>query len=257
MFDLHEINQAAPWFMPTLAALVGACVGSFLNFCIYRIPKGESVVTPGSRCACGKPIAWYDNIPVASWLILRGRARCCGRAFSFRYPFIELLTAALFLACWLLFPPGKAIAGMTLVAIVVCAVFIDIDHMIIPDAFTIGGGIAGVVLSLLFPSLHGHAHDFHALASLRSGLDSVLGMFVGSGIVLWIALVAEALLKKEAMAPSSDGKARSSQCSAAPFSAAPGSHSPSSGAPCPGETRRARKSRPPTVSPPRSDSGCT
>jgi leader peptidase (prepilin peptidase) / N-methyltransferase len=199
MFDLHEINQAAPWFMPTLVTLVGACVGSFLNVCIYRVPKEESVVTPGSHCACGKPIAWYDNVPVLSWLILRGRARCCGRAFSFRYPFIEILTAGLFLACWLLFPPGKAVAGMVLVAIVICAVFIDIDHMIIPDAFTIGGAITGVVLSLLLPSLHDQAHDFYALASLRAGLDALLGLFVGSGLVLWIALIAEAVLKKEAM----------------------------------------------------------
>lgn len=196
---LQQVDAVWPWFFPACAFLFGACVGSFLNVCIYRLPKGESVVFPGSHCACGKPIAWRDNIPILSWLLLRGRARCCGRPFSFRYPAIELATALLFVACWLLFPPAKALGGMVLVSIVLCATFIDHDHMIIPDAFTIGGGVVGVGLSLLLPGLHDQAHEFFFLASLRAGVDAMLGMFVGSGLVLWIALVAEALLKKEAM----------------------------------------------------------
>lgn len=199
MESLQEIAVLAPWFFPACAFVFGACVGSFLNVCIYRIPKNESVVTPGSHCGCGQPIAWHDNIPIFSWLLLRGKARCCGRAFSVRYPAIELLTAVLFLVCALLFPPAKAIGGMVLVSIVICATFIDHDHMIIPDAFTIGGGVLGVGLSLLLPGLHGHAHEFYLIASMRSGLDALLGLFVGSALVLWIALVAEALLKKEAM----------------------------------------------------------
>jgi leader peptidase (prepilin peptidase)/N-methyltransferase len=199
MQTFHEVAAIAPWFFPACAFLFGACVGSFLNVCIYRIPKDESVVTPGSHCGCGKPIAWHDNIPILSWLFLRGRARCCGRPFSVRYPAIELLTALLFLACALSFPPAKAVAGMVLVSIVICATFIDHDHMIIPDVFTIGGCVAGVVISLLLPGLHDQAHDFYVVASLRAGLDALLGVFVGSGLVLWIALIAEALLKKEAM----------------------------------------------------------
>lgn len=199
MASLEEISLLAPWFFPLCAFVFGACVGSFLNVCIYRVPKGESVVTPGSRCGCGQPIAWHDNIPILSWLRLRGRARCCGRSFSVRYPAIELLTALMFLACALLFPPAKALGGMVLVSIVICATFIDHDHMIIPDGLTIGGGVVGIGLSLLLPGLHDQAHDFHFLASLRAGLDATLGLLVGSGLVLWIALVAEALLKKEAM----------------------------------------------------------
>lgn len=197
--QLHEVNALAPWFIPLVAGLFGACVGSFLNVCIYRIPKNESVVHPRSHCGCGQLIAWYDNIPVLSWFILRGKARCCGRPFSFRYPAIELLTAGLFVACFLLFPLGKAAAGVVLCSIVVCAHFIDHDHMIIPDVFTIGGAAAGLLLSLLVPSLHGQAHDIFVVASVRSGLDAVLGLLIGSAIVLWIALFAEALLKKEAM----------------------------------------------------------
>lgn len=197
--QFSEVNSLVPWFFPLMSFILGACVGSFLNVCIYRIPKNESVVTPGSHCGCGQPIAWHDNIPILSWLILRGRARCCGRPFSFRYPAIELVTAGLFLACWLLFPAGKAVGGMVLVSIVLCATFIDLDHMIIPDVFTVGGGMAGVLLSLLLPAMHGQAHEYFFVASFRSGVDSVLGLLIGSATVLWIALVAEALLKKEAM----------------------------------------------------------
>jgi len=197
--QLHEVNSVFPWFFPLCAGLFGACVGSFLNVCIYRIPKGESVVSPRSHCGCGKPIAWHDNLPVLSWFFLRGRARCCGRPFSFRYPAIELLTAALFVACWLVFPPTKALAGMVLCSIVICAHFIDHDHMIIPDVFTVGGAATGLLLSLVLPTLHGQVHDLFAIASIRSGLEAVLGLLIGSALVLWIALFAEALLKKEAM----------------------------------------------------------
>jgi leader peptidase (prepilin peptidase)/N-methyltransferase len=197
--QFKEINALVPWLFPLYFFVMGACVGSFLNVCIYRIPKNESVVSPRSHCGCGQLIAWYDNIPVLSWFLLRGRARCCGRPFSFRYPAIELVTGGLFLACWLLFPAGKAVGGMALVSIVLCATFIDLDHMIIPDTFTIGGALAGVLLSLVLPSLHGEAHDYFFIASFRSGFDAVLGLLVGSGLVLWIALVAEAILKKEAM----------------------------------------------------------
>jgi len=196
---LQTVNEAAPWFAPTVVFVFGACVGSFLNVCIYRIPKGESIVTPGSHCACGRPIAWFDNLPILSWLILRGRARCCGQPFSFRYPFVELLTAALFVACWLQFSPGKALAGMVLCALLIGATFIDLDHLIIPDGFTLGGAVAGVVFSLLLPALHGQSHDYLFVASLRAGRDSILGVLIGSGLVLWIALLAEAVLRKEAM----------------------------------------------------------
>lgn len=199
MSAIHEISVALPWFFPVLVFGLGACVGSFLNVCIYRMPAGESVITPRSHCGCGQPIAWYDNIPVLSWLLLRGKARCCGRAFSIRYPLIELGTALLFLACWKLFPPDKAVAGMAFCALLVGATFIDLDHMIIPDGFTIGGAVMGVALSLALPALHGRVHEIWMIASLRSGLDAMLGLLVGSGLVLWIALVAEAVLKKEAM----------------------------------------------------------
>lgn len=194
-----EVFAEFPWLFPTLSAVLGAIVGSFLNVVIYRLPAGKSVVRPGSHCACGQPIAWYDNIPVLSWFILRGRARCCGRAYSFRYPAIELLVAALFLACSLHFPPAKAVIGWVFMSGLVCATFIDLDHMIIPDVFTIGGGVVGVLLSFVVPSLHGFSSEFYLADSLRAGVTALQGLLIGSGLVLWIALLAEAVLKKEAM----------------------------------------------------------
>jgi leader peptidase (prepilin peptidase)/N-methyltransferase len=199
MPDYAVFSAAFPWFFPAVVFVFGACIGSFLNVCIYRIPAGQSVVTPGSHCACGAPIRWYDNLPILSWFVLRGRARCCGRPFSFRYPCIEALTAVLFAACWLSFPPTKALCGMLLCAALIVATFIDLDHMDIPDVFTLGLGVAGVALSCALPALHGRQHELFVIASVRSGIDSVVGLLVGSGLVLWIALLAEAVLKKEAM----------------------------------------------------------
>jgi leader peptidase (prepilin peptidase)/N-methyltransferase len=196
---LADVAAQNPWFFPVVALVFGLCVGSFLNVVIYRVPAGKSIVRPGSTCSCGTPIAWYDNIPVLSWFILRGKARCCGRPFSVRYPFVELLTGLLFLACWLRLPPAAAVCGWVFLGSLISGTFIDLDHMIIPDAFTIGLAIEGLILSALVPSLHGQHGDFYMVDSLRSGSAALVGMVAGSGVVLWIALTAEALLKKEAM----------------------------------------------------------
>ena len=196
-----EMAAAFPWFFPMAVVAFGACIGSFLNVVIYRVPAEKSIVTPGSHCACGQPIAWYDNIPIFSWLLLRGKARCCGRRFSFRYPFVELLTAGLFLACWLKFFPavGVVICGWIFISALICATFIDLDHMIIPEVFTLGLGVCGVALSFAVPALHGQHADFFALSSIRAGTIALQGLCVGSGFLLWFALLAEVVLKKESM----------------------------------------------------------
>ena len=199
MMPLTDIAAEFPWYFPTVAFAIGACVGSFLNVVIYRLPKEESIVSPGSHCGCGQPIRWHDNIPILSWLVLRGRARCCGRPFSFRYPFVELLTALLFVGCSLQFTPLVAVAGWIFLSALVAATFIDLDHFIIPDVFTLGLGVLGVVLSVFLPALHGQQGDFFLVDSLRSGAASVQGVLIGSGLVLWIALLAEVVLRKEAM----------------------------------------------------------
>lgn len=193
------LNEQIPAVFLIASFVFGAIVGSFLNVCIYRIPEEKSVVTPGSRCGCGKPIAWYDNLPIISWILLRGRARCCNRPFSIRYPFVEFLTGLLFLLCWWLFPPLVALCGMFFCSLLICATFIDFDHMIIPDRFTIGGAIAGVILSFLVPMLHGFDSGIVLLDGIRAGLASIIGLLIGSAVVLWIALLAEIVLRKEAM----------------------------------------------------------
>jgi leader peptidase (prepilin peptidase)/N-methyltransferase len=182
-----------------VAFVVGACVGSFLNVVIRRFPTGESIVRPGSHCACGRPIAWRDKLPVLSWLLLRGRARCCGRPISPRYPAVELLTAALFLASWELHAPAVAACGCLFLGLLVCASFIDLDQLVIPDALSLGLSAAGLALSVFAPALHGERSGYFALDSLRSGADALLGLLVGSGIVLWIALIGDLFLKKESM----------------------------------------------------------
>lgn len=197
--DLAELSAAFPVFFAIAAFVLGAIVGSFLNVCIYRIPAKKSVIFPGSHCACGQPIRWFDNIPILSWFILRGKARCCGQPYSFRYPFIELLTGALFLTCWWLFPPAKAMCGWVFVSALICASFIDLDHFEIPDRFTIGLALVGVALSVFVPSLHGQYDEVPLIASMRAGTIALQGMLIGSALVLWIAILAEIILKKDAM----------------------------------------------------------
>ena len=199
MIETFEfINEDFPWFFASMVFLFGAIVGSFLNVCIYRIPAEKSVVFPGSTCACGKPIAWYHNIPILTWLILRGRASCCGEKFSIRYPAIECLTGLLFLASWLTHMPVVAMIGMLYIAFLICSTFIDFDHMIIPDCFSIGGMVIGVVISICVPSLHG-IEGLPLIENIQSGAVAVIGAVVGAGLVYWIAVLGEIVFRKPAM----------------------------------------------------------
>lgn len=198
--SIAEIESIAPWFFPISAFVFGAIVGSFLNVVIYRIPAGKSIVSPGSQCACGTAIKWHHNIPILSWILLRGKASCCGQPYSIRYPLVETLTAILFMLTWMKLDPVLALAAMLLVSLLISASFIDLDHMIIPDSISIWGTVVVVLLSFCIPAIHGYdGNGPYILASIKSGISSVIGVFTGSGLILWIALVAEAVLKKEAM----------------------------------------------------------
>lgn len=179
---------------------VGACVGSFLNVVIYRLPQGKSVVHPRSHCRCGELIRWFDNIPILSWFVLKGRCRSCGVAFSFRYPLVEAFTAVVFVTCWLVggWPAGPV--WMVFASLLIPAALIDLDTMELPDVFTIGGFLAGiglvtVVPAAIFVDAEGPSIVPHALA-LKA---SLVGAFVGSGLILWIALLGELIFRKEAM----------------------------------------------------------
>src|ERR1043166_5833225 len=139
------------------AFALGAVVGSFLNVCIYRLPLDLSVNKPRrSFCpSCKKQLTWYQNIPLLSWIFLRGKCANCGARIAFRYFAVELLTALLFLWVWKVFPWQIAIAYWVFVSLLIAATFIDFEHFIIPDEITIGGTIAGGLASLPLPALMG------------------------------------------------------------------------------------------------------
>ncbi|MDQ6765665.1 MAG: prepilin peptidase, partial [Verrucomicrobiota bacterium] len=128
-------------FFSVLAFVLGAVVGSFLNVCIYRLPLDLSVNEPKrSFCpSCKKQIPWQQNLPLVSWLFLRGRCANCGSRIAFRYFAVELLTALLFLAIWRAFPWEIALVYWLLAALLIVATFIDFEHFIIPDEITLGG----------------------------------------------------------------------------------------------------------------------
>lgn len=139
--------------MAVAAFVLGAVTGSFLNVCIYRMPLEQSIVTPGSRCMdCGAPVRWFDNIPILSWLLLRGRCRCCKASFSIRYPLIELLTAILSLFLFLKFGLTFQYLVMFLFcSALVVVTFIDFDHQIIPDEISLPGIGLGFLASFFLP----------------------------------------------------------------------------------------------------------
>jgi leader peptidase (prepilin peptidase) / N-methyltransferase len=198
---LYFLKEYHPWALQVWFFGFGACVGSFLNVCILRIPAGQSIVTPRSRCACGKPIAWYDNIPILSWFILRGRARCCGRRFSIRYATIEAATGAVFLILWRSLPPAVALAGMVFFALLLLGAMIDIDHLILPDITTIGGMFIGLLFCCFWPQIQGVAPtpELWMIGGFRAAVFSIIGIVVGAGVVFWLRELGEFFLKKEAM----------------------------------------------------------
>lgn len=168
-------------------ALVGAAVGSFLNVCIYRWPAGESVIRPRSRCpGCGTSIAWYDNVPVLSWLVLRGRCRSCGAGISAQYPLIELVVALLWLGMALWFGPGlAAVRGSLLLTILLAIAIIDGRHRIIPDQLSLGGAVLGLGMAA-----------WPGGFSLTSAL---IGAGAAYGFMWLVKLGGEALFRKPAL----------------------------------------------------------
>ncbi|MFL5846981.1 MAG: prepilin peptidase [Solirubrobacteraceae bacterium] len=134
-----------------LAGVAGLLIGSFLNVVAYRLPRGESVASPGSRCpGCGSPVKPYDNVPVLSWLLLRGRCRNCGEPISARYPLVELATGLLWAAVVLARDDAGSIAlGLILVTALVPIVLIDLEHRLIPNLITAPAAVAAVIAGLL------------------------------------------------------------------------------------------------------------
>ena len=182
--------------MPVLILfLLGAAVGSFLNVCMIRIPMRESIVFPGSHCfSCQRPIAWFDNIPILSFFLLKGRCRNCKSKISRQYPVVEGLTALAFVLFYSVFgltAQGSVYLAFSLALLVVSV--IDWKDQIIPDAISLPGIALGLAASLVLPGLQG-------AASWKDGLvQSLVGMLFGGGILYLIGSAAERILKKEAM----------------------------------------------------------
>lgn len=179
--------ELPPAFFLTAAALYGAVIGSFLNVCIYRLPRGLSVVRPRSACPrCSAPIPWYRNLPVVSWVLLRGRAACCGAPIAFRYVFVEALTAGV--AVLVVHQTGltvETLARFVFLAALIVLFYTDLDLRLLPDAVTLTMTGAGLALSFL--------------RETPSPLSAFTAAALGFGLLLGIAALWRRLRKIEAV----------------------------------------------------------
>ena len=195
---MPDLSLVPPAFGYVLAGVFGAIIGSFLNVVIHRVPLEESIVFPNSRCpSCGAVIAFYDNIPVLSWMLLRAKCRGCKQPISFRYPAVELLTAALFVVvAWHDGPSVGLVFDLIFVSALLALIFIDAEHMILPNVITYPGIVFSLVARIAIPLLSGRPH-FDDLPSLSHGafadmpiwVTSVAGAAIGAligGGSLWL-----------------------------------------------------------------------
>lgn len=179
----------------TLAAFVlGLCIGSFLNVCVSRWPRELSVVRPRSRCPnCGHQLSWFENIPVASWLVLRARCRCCEEPISAIYPLGELAVGALWALSVAHFGPTfTALRLAVFLTILVGVALTDLQHYLIPDGFTVSGLLWSLGTALISP--------FFAESPIFAGpYDALIGACAGAGLIAIIGWLGESALKREAM----------------------------------------------------------
>lgn len=174
---------------------LGLIFGSFVNVCIYRLPKQESIIFPGSHCPyCNNKIRFYDNIPLISYILLKGRCRDCNVKISFKYFFVELLTAVIFLFSFNCYGISLQffIYNLFFVLLLIAA-FVDMKYRIIPDEVSLGGIILGLALSFIFPQIQNANSHFSGL------LLSVIGALIGAAITYLTGLLGSFLFKKEAM----------------------------------------------------------
>lgn len=184
---LDQIQAQWPFYFPILFFVVGLCFGSFANVVIYRLPQKKSIATPRSACPfCGHKISWFENLPVLSWVFLRGKCSSCKASISFRYPMVELLMGLLFVALYLKLGFSWTlleylIFGFSLVVVS----FIDFDHMILPDVFTLSGIVIGLLGALLNPE--------------RDFFIALYGVLIGGGSLYSMALLYYVLRKRDGM----------------------------------------------------------
>ena len=173
-----------PYF---IVFLFGAVIGSFLNVCIYRLPREESVAWPASHCpTCRKPIAWYDNLPIVSYLVLRGRCRACQSPISIRYPLVETANAIGYVGVfWMFGFTAIACAYAALVSALVVVTGTDLSHTMIPDAVTLPGIVVGLLCAALILPI--------------SVMESLTGILVGGGLLWFLAWISPYVFGKEGM----------------------------------------------------------
>ena len=176
------------------AFIVGLCAGSFLNVCVARWPRDLSVVRPRSRCPhCGHQLAWFENIPLFSWLVLRARCRCCDEPISAIYPLLEIAIGALWAVCvWQFGPTFTALRLAVFLTILTGVALTDLKHYLIPDGFTVTGLLWSLGTALVAPFL-GDSTMF------AGPYDALVGACAGAGLIAVIGWLGEAALKREAM----------------------------------------------------------
>lgn len=177
--------------------IIGLCLGSFLNVCIWRIPKNESVIFPPSHCPnCHKTIKWCENIPIVSWLFLKGRCSSCKQPISFRYVFVEVLTAILLLIIWFKIrtmnhPFILLCVYVNTLSLLVITFFVDLKHKIIPNQLLYLVGGIGIVLVIIFPEVAGLGSRYFAF------LNAITGFIVAGGSMAIFYFIGKKLFKKE------------------------------------------------------------
>jgi leader peptidase (prepilin peptidase)/N-methyltransferase len=200
IFNGHNWSLLPFHFWSLVFFSFGCIAGSFLNVCIHRMPLGMSIITPRSHCPhCKYSIPWYLNIPLVTWLALRGRCKNCGAPISVRYFVVELLTGVAFLSCWLVFgDAGHPLPSMPVALVyavflagLIAATFIDFEHFIIPDEITLGGMAAGFAASFFLPSLQG-------ATTLNIGMGrSFIGAVVGAATIYAILRLGKLLFGRQ------------------------------------------------------------
>ncbi len=180
--DAASVEPAVPfWYWGIVYFVFGSIFGSLANVCIHRMPRGQSIVTPRSHCPnCGYLIPWFHNIPLVTWLQLKGRCASCSVPISPRYFLVELLTGVAFLSCWMAYgAKAPAVAAVLCVLLYgfIIATFIDLEHFIIPDEITIGGIVVGFLCATAVPML------FDTLSRPEAMRASAVGIAVGGGVV--------------------------------------------------------------------------
>ena len=173
------------------AGLLGAAIGSFMNVCVHRLPHGESVVRPRSHCpSCGSDIPARDNIPILSWLLLRGRCRGCGERISLRYPLVELVSIGIWVGMALAYGPTlHALSGAVFFTLLLAIAITDARHYVIPDELSIGGLASGLALAVVTELTTG----------MPTIVSSVVGAALGFLLLLGVGLVGDWVFKKPAM----------------------------------------------------------